>query len=163
MDYTPVTLYDLFACGIQKSCIEQVKHNKRCGNPISKEGIKMAKHILNAIDSGASVTYVLMEMENLASLCLCKSRHQDEKEKIADKWKTQYLAWRRHQMGPTGLHDILLHNEAGGSTAADEIKTEMCTEWDRHQQEFHDTKQRCEQVTSLRKQSQPDVIMQDVF
>lgn len=91
MDNTPSTLQLLLIFGII-SCIGDTKDGTYCNNPISKANLHEANNILDAIRSGADTTYIARKIPELAALCLCKRRHQDQTANFVQFWKLEDVA-----------------------------------------------------------------------
>lgn len=143
MDYEQPYFHQLLTFDIQ-TCIGYTDDRKirtRCGNPISQGSQRHANNIRDAIRSGADIFYVQRQTPVLATLCLCKRRHQSQKDELAKDWdRGATIRWLFGKI-PDRTQAIPSRTQARTSTAVDQVFTEMNTmdaELDRHDREMRD-------------------------
>jgi hypothetical protein len=134
MSYKLVSLQELLDIDI-KTCIGYKNgpknHRIPCSNPISRENIQNTNLIRDAIRSGADIFYVQKQIPILATLCLCKSRHQQQAPDIVQDWRNEAVK--------AVLRNDNVHTQVKASTSADQVFVEMDImdfELDRHDQEM---------------------------
>lgn len=118
MDDTTSSLQFLLRYGFL-GCIGYTNDGPYCNNPISKANIREAKNILDAIRSGADTTYVERKIPELAGLCLCKRRHQDQADNFVQLWDSEDVA------APSRPRDVHLRTHARESGDIDQVFSEM--------------------------------------
>jgi hypothetical protein len=134
MGYDPVALWDLLDHAIT-TCVGYKKDPyEHCGNPISEGSIHDINLIRDAIGSGADIFYVQRQIPILATLCLCKRRHQEQAASVAEGWDREAkLMW--------SCRNLPSRTDKRVSTSVDQVFIEMDTmnaELDRHDQEMRD-------------------------
>lgn len=123
MSPKPISLRTFLKHETQKSCIwftgRAKSQKQRCGNSISEANLREARHIRDAIRPGASKSYVRRKIKVLATLCLCKRRHQGEIKRIAKAWKKEVV--KSCKTGPSVHRTLTLRHRSGarGSTSAE--------------------------------------------
>jgi len=150
MDDTAATLQLLLRSGIP-GCIGYTNDDTYCNNPISKANLREANSILDAIRSGVDTAYIERKIPELAALCLCKRRHQDQADDFVQIWDLEDVA------RPPRPRDIPLCTHARVSVNIDQVFTEinkMDVMLDDHDREMREMAQRFRQTMSLYEQAQ---------
>jgi hypothetical protein len=145
MKYTAISLQELLASNIT-GCIGYTTDGTYCGNPISRGNLHEANGIRDAIRSGADTAYIERKIPKLASLCLCKRRHQGQAVGLAQSWDLEDVA------RPSRPRDMPSRTQARGLVDVDQVFTEMNlmnTMLDRHDSEMRELAQRFKQTVSV--------------
>jgi hypothetical protein len=150
MKHALVSLQELLAFKIT-GCIGKTNDGTCCGNPISKRNLHDANGIRDAIRSGADTAYIEQRIPELAALCLCKRRHQDQGAKLAQTWRLEEAT------RPSRTCNKPFNTQARVSVALDRVFTElnlMDAELDRHDQQMQDIVQRFKHTMSVHEETQ---------
>ena len=150
MDDTAATLQLLLRFG-SLGCIGYTNNDTYCNNPISKANLREANSILDAITSGVDTAYIYRKIPELAALCLCKRRHQDQADDLVQIWDLEDVA------RPSRPRDVPCRIQARVSVDIDQVFTEMHemdVMLDNHDREMREMAQRFRQTMSLYEQAQ---------
>jgi hypothetical protein len=143
MDYEVPYFHQFLTFDIQ-TCIGYTdvrKTRTRRGNPISQESQRHANIIRDAIRSGADIFYVQQQIPILEILCLCKRRHQSQKDGLAKDWDREATKGWLFGKTPDRTQAMPSRTQARSSAAVDQVFTEMNAmdaDLDRHDREMRD-------------------------
>jgi hypothetical protein len=150
MDHTPLSFQELLTSDIG-TCIGYTDELTHCNSPISKGNLNDADGIRDAIRSGADTAYVGRNIPILATLCLCKRRHQWQEVEVAQAWKLEEAT------RPSRPRTMPSSTQAKKCAALDQIFVEMDimdAEMDRHDREMRDLAYRFKRMISEHKEIQ---------
>jgi hypothetical protein len=134
MDYTPLSFKELLTFDLE-TCIGYTDDGTHCNNRILKGNLRDANGIRDAIRSGVGTAYIERNIPRLATLCLCKRRHQWQDVEVAQAWELEEAT------KPSRFRTIPLRTQAKPSAGLDQVFVEMDkmdAELDRHDWEMRD-------------------------
>lgn len=144
MPYTLVRFEELFASGSRSTCIGYTSDSRRCNSLITQENLRVAETIWDAIMSGANATYVERGLENLATRCLCKRDHQDQKNAVVKAWTREIE--RSTEAGFTGQAPA---NDPMTAAQEEQVITQLKLERDFYHQRFLNQSRQCQSLESV--------------
>ena len=118
MDDTIPSLHELLIFSVS-GCIGYTKEDTYCNNPVSKASLHEANNILDAIKSGANTAFFQRKIPELAAICLCKRRHQDQAVDFVQTWELEDVA------RPSQPRVMPFHTHAKRSGDIDQVFREM--------------------------------------
>jgi hypothetical protein len=168
MDYEQPCFHQLLTFDIQ-TCIGYTDDRKirtRCGNPISQESQRHANIVRDAIRCGADIFYVQQQIPILATLCLCKRRHQSQKDELAKDWhRGARLRWSFGKI-PDRTQAIPSRTQARSLAALDQVFTEMNAmdaDLDCHDRKMRDIAEQFRRDSSVYEDAQSSIEQDDTL